>query len=143
MVQSNGTNGSNGSSNNTSRFPNPRGRVGFDMSGITPAPVTPFNEDMSVDYDAIQRIGSWLASVEGVKGLVVLGHAGEGTFLTEDEQCDVIRAFVKAVDNKIPIIAGITREGDYVAGLEAKRAVEAGAAAGLLYPRYVLPPARR
>ena len=96
--------------------------------------VTPFNEDGSVDYEAIQRIGSWLASVEGVKGLVVLGHAGEGTFLTEDEQVDVIKAFVKAVDNSIPIIAGITREGDYVAGLEARRAKDAGAAAGLLYP---------
>jgi 4-hydroxy-tetrahydrodipicolinate synthase len=145
MAISNG----NGNSNGSSSFTNPRGGVGFDMAGITPAPVsltfsllrcvadsqvTPFNEDGSVDYEAIQRIGSWLASVEGVKGLVVLGHAGEGTFLTEEEQVDVVKAFVKAVDNTIPIIAGITREGDYVAGLEAKRAKEAGAAAGLLYP---------
>lgn len=91
---------------------------------------------MSVDYEAIQRIGSWLVNVEGVKGLVVLGHAGEGTFLTEEEQVLVIKAFVKSVDNRIPIIAGITREGDYVAGLEAKRAKEAGAAAGLLYPSH-------
>lgn len=75
-------------------------------------------------------------SVEGVKGLVVLGHAGEGTFLTSEEQVKVIKAFVKSVDNKIPIIAGITREGNYVAGLEAKRAKEAGAAAGLLYPSH-------
>ncbi|WWC98830.1 hypothetical protein V866_005723 [Kwoniella sp. B9012] len=122
--------------NGIAHFTNPRGGVGFDMSGITPAPVTPFNEDGSVDFDAIQRIGSWLVSVEGVKGLVVLGHAGEGTFLTEDEQVEVIKAFVKSVENKIPIIAGITREGDYVAGLEAKRAKEAGAAAGLLYPSH-------
>ena len=96
--------------------------------------MTPFNEDGSVDFEAIQRIGSWLVTVEGVEGLVVLGHAGEGTFLTEEEQVQVIQAFVKAVDNKIPIIAGITREGDMVAGLEAKRAKDAGAAAGLLYP---------
>ena len=78
-------NGVNGHANGTS-FSNPKGKVGFDMSGITPAPVTPFNEDGSVDYDAIQRIGSWLGSIDGVKGLVVLGHAGEGTFLTEEEQ---------------------------------------------------------
>ncbi|OCF37984.1 dihydrodipicolinate synthase [Kwoniella heveanensis BCC8398] len=120
----------------TSHFVNPRGRVGFDMSGLTPAPVTPFNRDGSVDYQAIQRLGSWLGSIDGVKGLVVLGHAGEGTFLTEEEQVSVIRAFVKSVDNKIPIIAGITREGNLVAGLEAKRAKEAGAAAGLLYPSH-------
>ncbi|KAK7943902.1 uncharacterized protein PG986_013015 [Apiospora aurea] len=92
--------------------------------------------DGKVDYPAIQRLGSWLGSISGVKGLVVLGHAGEGTFLTQDEQLDVIRAFVKSVDDKIPIIAGITGEGTEVAALEAKRAREAGAKAGLLYPSH-------
>ncbi|OJJ77786.1 hypothetical protein ASPBRDRAFT_37032 [Aspergillus brasiliensis CBS 101740] len=110
--------------------------VGFDMRGLTPAPVTPFTPDGAVDYEAIQRLGSWLGGIEGVKGLVVLGHAGEGTFLTTEEQISVIKAFVKSVDNKIPIIAGITGEGTEVAALEAKRAKEAGAAAGLLYPSH-------
>ncbi|MBQ0267857.1 dihydrodipicolinate synthase family protein [Providencia huaxiensis] len=110
--------------------------INIDLRGLTPAPVTPFNRDGSVDYDAIQRLGSWLGSIDGVKGLVVLGHAGEGTFLTQEEQANVIRAFVKSVDSKLPIIAGITGEGTEVAALEAKRAVEAGASAGLLYPSH-------
>lgn len=110
--------------------------VGFDMCGLTPAPVTPFTQDGAVDYEAIQRLGSWLGSIDGVKGLVVLGHAGEGTFLTAEEQVSVIKAFVKSVDGKVPIIAGITGEGTEVAALEAKRAKEAGAAAGLLYPSH-------
>lgn len=108
----------------------------IDLGGLVPAPVTPFTKDGQVDYAAIQRLGSWLGSIDGVKGLVVLGHAGEGTFLTQDEQLGVIRAFVKSVDNKIPIIAGITGEGTEVAALEAKRAREAGAQAGLLYPSH-------
>lgn len=108
----------------------------MDLRGLTPAPVTPFTESGEVDYDAIQRLGSWLGSIAGVKGLVVLGHAGEGTFLTQDEQLAVIRAFVKSVDDRIPIIAGITGEGTEVAALEAKRAKEAGAKAGLLYPSH-------
>jgi 4-hydroxy-tetrahydrodipicolinate synthase len=112
------------------------GPVNIDVRGLTPAPVTPFTEDGAVDYPAIQRLGSWLGSIPGVKGLVVLGHAGEGTFLTPEEQCDVIRAFVKSVDNRIPIIAGITQEGTENAALEAKRAKEAGASAGLLYPSH-------
>ncbi|CAG8254649.1 unnamed protein product [Penicillium nalgiovense] len=110
--------------------------VGFDMRGLTPAPVTPFTEDGAVDYEALQRLGSWLGGIDGVKGLVVLGHAGEGTFLTVEEQVSVIKAFVKSVENKVPIIAGITGEGTEVAALEAKRAKEAGAAAGLLYPSH-------
>ena len=36
----------------------------------------------------------------------------------------------------MPIIAGITGEGDKVAGREAKRAVDAGATAGLVYPSH-------
>lgn len=110
--------------------------INIDLRGLTPAPVTPFNRDGGIDFDAIQRLGSWLGSIDGVKGLVVLGHVGEGTFLTQDEQAAVIRAFVKSVDGKLPIIAGITGEGTDVAAKEAKRAVEAGASAGLLYPSH-------
>lgn len=108
----------------------------LDLNGLTPAPVTPFTRDGAIDYAAIQRLGSWLGSIEGVKGLVVLGHAGEGTFLTQEEQCDVIRAFVKSTDGRVPVIAGITAEGTEVAAFEAERARAAGAAAGLLYPSH-------
>ena len=92
----------------------------LDLRGLNPAPVTPFTEDGDVDYDAIQRLGSWLGSIDGVKSLVVLGHAGEGTFLTEEEQLDVIRAFVASTDGRVPVIAGITKEGNKTAALEAK-----------------------
>lgn len=110
--------------------------MSIDLRGLTPAPVTPFTRDGEVDYAAIKKLGAWLGGIEGVKGLVVLGHAGEGTFLTSDEQSRVIEAFVESVKGEIPIIAGITREGDYVAAEEAKRAVQAGASAGLVYPSH-------
>lgn len=110
--------------------------MALDLRGLTPAPVTPFTRDGAVDFDAIARLGGWLGSIDGVKGLVVLGHAGEGTFLTPDEQAAVISSFREAVDSRIPIIAGITGEGSTVAALEAQRAVEAGASAGLVYPSH-------
>ena len=108
----------------------------LDLRGLVPAPVTPFTLEGDVDHDAIRRLGSWLGSFNGVKGLVVLGHAGEGTFLTADEQTEVIESFVKSTDGKVPVIAGITLEGTKVAAMEAKRAVKAGAAAGLVYPSH-------
>ena len=40
------------------------------------------------------------------------------------------------MNNRLPIIAGITGEGTEVAALEAKRAKDAGAQAGLLYPSH-------
>ncbi|MBS0368490.1 MAG: dihydrodipicolinate synthase family protein [Proteobacteria bacterium] len=108
----------------------------LDLRGLVPAPVTPFTRDGAVDHDAIQRLGSWLGGIDGVKGLVVLGHAGEGTFLSQDEQAAVIESFVKSTDGRLPVIAGITLEGTAVAAEEAKRAVQAGAAAGLVYPSH-------
>ncbi len=108
----------------------------IDLRGLNPAPVTPFTRDGAVDYPAIHRLGSWLASVPGVKSLTVLGHAGEGTFLERDEQCRVIASFREAVGDKLPIIAGITLEGTQVAAAEAQRAVKAGASAGLVYPSH-------
>ena len=65
----------------------------LDLRGLNPAPVTPFTADGDIDFDAIQRLGAWLGSIDGVKSLTVLGHAGEGTFLTVDEQLAVIGAF--------------------------------------------------
>lgn len=110
--------------------------MSLDLRGLTPAPVTPFTRDGEVDFAAIKKLGSWLGGIDGVKGLVVLGHAGEGTFMTSDEQTRVIEAFVESVKGEIPIIAGITREGDHVAAEEAKRALAAGASAGLVYPSH-------
>src|SRR5947209_7378335 len=108
----------------------------LDLRGLVPAPVTPFTRDGAVDHAAIQRLGAWLGSFNDVKGQVVLGHAGEGTFLSQDEQARVIRSFVASTEGRVPVIAGITLEGTKVAAEEAKRAVAAGATAGLVYPSH-------
>src|SRR6185437_4535622 len=106
----------------------------LDLRGLNPAPVTPFTADGDVDHAAMASLGKWLAGHDGVKSLVVLGHAGEGTFLTQDEQVALIRNLVNEVS--VPIIAGITGEGTKVAVEEAQRAVDSGAAAGLVYPSH-------
>ncbi|WP_193393557.1 dihydrodipicolinate synthase family protein, partial [Rhizobium ecuadorense] len=54
----------------------------MDMRGLSPAPVTAFTRDGEVDHKANAKLAKWLVSMEGVKSLVILGHAGEGTFLT-------------------------------------------------------------
>ncbi|HEY3463538.1 MAG TPA: dihydrodipicolinate synthase family protein [Amycolatopsis sp.] len=108
----------------------------LDLRGLVPAPVTPFTVEGAVDHAALASYGKWLAGFEGVKGLVCLGHAGEGTFLTQDEQVATIRTLVEAVGGTVPIIAGITGEGTAVAAEEAVRAVHAGASAGLVYPSH-------
>ncbi len=106
------------------------------LRGLNPAPVTPFTRDGDIDFAAIKRLGSWLGTFPEVTSLVVLGHAGEGTFCTTDEQSAVIEAFVASTDGRVPVVAGITGEGTKVAVEESKRAVAAGAQAALVYPSH-------
>lgn len=106
----------------------------MNLHGLSPAPVTAFTRDGNIDFEANVRIAKWLASFDDVKSLVILGHAGEGTFLTEDERLELIRAYSEAVD--IPIIAGITGEGTKVAAEEARKCKDAGATGALVYPNH-------
>lgn len=108
----------------------------MDLRGINPAPITAFTRDGEVDWEANRRLAQWLVAKEGVKSLVLLGHAGEGTYLSEDEQVRLIEEVVEAVEGKVPVIAGITREGDALAAREAKRAKDAGAIGALVYPNH-------
>ena len=110
--------------------------MGFDLCGFSPAAVTPFTPEGAVDYEAIHRIGQFFLTFPNIKSILVLGHAGEGTALTSDEKSELIKAYVRATEGRIPIIAGITSEGNYVAGIEAKAAKDAGASAGLVYPSH-------
>ncbi|MBB4935436.1 4-hydroxy-tetrahydrodipicolinate synthase [Lipingzhangella halophila] len=108
---------------------------GLDLRGLVPAPVTPFAPTGEVDHGALASYTTWLAGFPEVKGLVCLGHAGEGTALTPDERVAVIETMVRAAGDT-PIIAGITSEGTGVAATEAAQAAAAGAAAGLVYPSH-------
>jgi len=108
----------------------------MDLRGLVPAPVTAFTSDGEVDHAANADLARWLVSVDGVKGLVCLGHAGEGTYLTAEEQVALIRTLVEAVGDRVPIIAGITGEGTKTAALEARRAADAGATGALVYPSH-------
>ncbi len=100
----------------------------MDLRGLVPAPVTVFHPDGEVDYAANAELARWLVSVEGVRGLACLGHAGEGTFLTVEEQVTLIRTLVEAVGDRVPIIAGITGEGTMAAAIERQRAAQGAAA---------------
>ena len=108
----------------------------LDLRGLNPAPVTAFTTDGAVDHAANADVARWLVSVRGVKSLVILGHAGEGTFLTAEEQTALIRTYHEAVGDRVPIIAGITGEGTHVAAEEARRAADAGATGALVYPSH-------
>ncbi len=100
---------------------------------VLPAVITPFTPDGEVDEETLVSYFRWLASVPGIGGLVVNGHAGEGNALTEEERMRVIELTKQALPGT-PIIAGVGGDGSRVVAREARLAAEAGSDALLVFP---------
>ncbi|RZV42922.1 MAG: 4-hydroxy-tetrahydrodipicolinate synthase [Acidimicrobiales bacterium] len=91
---------------------------------VLTAMVSPFTAGDQLDVDGAQELAKWLVA-NGNDGLVIAGTTGESPTLTHDEQIELIRAVVDAVD--VPVIAG-TGSNDTRAAVElTRRATEVGA----------------
>jgi dihydrodipicolinate synthase len=76
------------------------------LLGTGVALVTPFNEDMSVDVAALERIVEH--SVQGgVEYLVVLGTTAESATLSKSEKQLVVDVVVRANAGRLPLVLGI------------------------------------
>ena len=75
------------------------------FTGTGVAMVTPFAQDGSVDYSALQRLTNHL--IDGrVEYLVVLGTTGESATLSPDEKAKVIETIFETTDGRVPIVLG-------------------------------------
>ena len=59
-------------------------------SGVYAATVLPFKDDYSIDEAGFRGLLRWLASVDGISGVLVNGHAGEVTSLDREERRRVV-----------------------------------------------------
>jgi len=69
------------------------------------AMVTPFKEDLSIDYEGAQQLALRLIEA-GSSGLVVVGTTGESPTLTVQEKFDLFKAVKEAVGDKGAVVAG-------------------------------------
>jgi 4-hydroxy-tetrahydrodipicolinate synthase len=81
------------------------GRVWAVLGEVLTAIVTPFKDDLSVDYDRFKELAVHLVD-HGSDGLVVAGTTGESPTLTDDERLELFRAAVDAVGGRASVIAG-------------------------------------
>ncbi len=76
------------------------------LIGTGVALVTPFNEDFSIDTEALTRIVNF--SVDGgVEYLVVLGTTAENATLTPEEKELVIQTVIDANKGRLPLVLGV------------------------------------
>jgi len=74
--------------------------------GTGVAIVTPFNEDKSVDYNALEKLVNHLID-GGIEYLVVQGTTGESVTLTNQEKKETLTFIQKVNNNRLPIVLGI------------------------------------
>ena len=83
---------------------------GFTGTGV--ALVTPFQNDGSVDYLALDKVVNHVIS-GGVDYIVVLGTTGETATLSFSEKQQVVASVIKTVNKRVPVVIGIG--GNYTA----------------------------
>ena len=76
------------------------------LRGTGVALVTPFKEDKSVDFDALQTLINFIIEA-GVQYVVTLGTTGETPTLSREEKIEIINATFAAVAARVPVIVGI------------------------------------
>jgi 4-hydroxy-tetrahydrodipicolinate synthase len=76
------------------------------LRGTGVALVTPFKEDKSIDFDALQALVNFVIE-GGVQYIVTLGTTGETPTLSREEKLEIIDATFSAVSARVPVVIGI------------------------------------
>lgn len=105
------------------------------MPRLLTAMVTPYNDDLSVNYSKAAELAEYLCD-NGTQGLVVCGTTGESPVLTAEEKLKLYDTVQKQVGKRVPVWAG-TGSNDTMATIQlTKAAVETGVAGIMLVAPY-------
>lgn len=89
------------------------------LKGVGVALVTPFNEDLSVDFESLTKLVDY--NIENGTGyLVVLGTTAEAATLSDEEKKQVIEHIIKVNNKRVPLVLGIGGNNT----LEVKKQIE-------------------
>ena len=104
------------------------------LSGVIAFPVTPFKENLSLDLPGLHHNLTKLLEYP-ISAVVAAGGTGEMYSLTPAEYARVIELTTHAVEDRVPVIAGVGF-GQRVAVEMAQAAEKAGADGVLAFPPY-------
>lgn len=76
------------------------------LKGTGAAIVTPFNEDESVDFIALDKVINFIIG-NGVEYIVALGTTGETPTLDKQEKLDIVNFVFEKINGRVPVVVGI------------------------------------
>lgn len=74
--------------------------------GTGVALITPFTDDLQVDFTALKKLVSFQID-NGIDYMVVLGTTGESATLTSEEKKHVIKTVVEENNKRVPLVLGV------------------------------------
>jgi 4-hydroxy-tetrahydrodipicolinate synthase len=74
--------------------------------GTGVALVTPFNEDTSIDFDALRRLVEFNID-NGINYLVINGTTGESATITKEEKKQLVNFIAEVNNGRLPLVLGI------------------------------------
>ncbi len=103
-------------------------------TGVIPACILPFHDDLSIDLKSFAKHLQHTAAVPGLSGVTINAHSTEVASCTLEEQHQVMDSTMDAIGDKLPIVHGVYAEGSLEAARIARQATKQGAAALLVFP---------
>ena len=79
-------------------------------SGVFVISTTPFSKDGSIDFVSIDSLVEFYIE-KGVSGMTILGMMGEAHKIDTSEAENFIKYVIKRVNNRIPVIVGVSNAG--------------------------------
>lgn len=76
------------------------------FKGVIPPVTTPFNADMSIDWDGFRAMNEHLIS-SGVDGIIVGGTTGEYYAQSREERIASMKVAREAIKGRVPMIVGV------------------------------------
>lgn len=107
------------------------------LHGIYPILATTLHPDGSIDFESQASLVDYLLAA-GAHGLGLFGNASEGYALMGDERIELLKAIVKQVNGRVPLVVSSGHAGTDAAVKLSQEAQDLGASALMVLPPYFL-----
>lgn len=118
-------------------------KIEWNLRGVIIPLITPFKEDLSIDFRGLAELVDYCIEDMRCDGLVPCGTTGESTTLSHDEHVQVIKAVIEQTRKRVPVIASTGSNSTSEAIQLTKLAAEVGADATLQVGPYYNKPTQQ
>ena len=87
-----------------------KGYIDEQSKGVYIISTTPFSNDGSIDFNSVESLIEFYIE-KRITGMTILGMMGEANKLSANESEGFVKHVIKRVNNRVPIIVGVSNTG--------------------------------